>query len=84
MHSSYAGDVQNGRGGVLALMARTLKSQGRVELQELIKRVRRQLALNRISETDATFIVELLLKADERIVRMRELDEQGNPEEIVK
>ena len=64
-------------------MARTLKSQGRVQLQELIKRVRRQLALNRITETDATFIVERLLEADDRIIEMRELDEQGNPEEIV-
>ena len=63
-------------------MARSLKSLGREQIAELIKRTHRQLALNRITEIDATFIVEHLRKVDQRIVRMTELDEQGNPEEI--
>lgn len=64
-------------------MAKSLKSQGRVEVAVLLKRARRQLALGRIVEQDATFIVERLLEIDKRIVRMKELNEHGEPEEIV-
>jgi hypothetical protein len=64
-------------------MAKSLKSQGRVEVAVLLRRARRQLALGRITEQDATFIVERLLEIDKRIVRMDELNEHGEPEEIV-
>jgi hypothetical protein len=82
-NSPYVVAVNNGIGGVSVSMAKTLKSQGRVEIANLVKRVRRQLTLERISEIDATYIVGHLLEADERIVQMSELDEQGKQEEIV-
>jgi hypothetical protein len=63
-------------------MAKSLKSQGRVEVAVLLRRARRQLALDRITEQDAIFIVEHLLDIDERIVQMDELNEHGEPEEI--
>lgn len=81
--SKFAVDARNGTGGVIAKMAKTLKSQGRVELATLLQRTRRQLALGRINEHDATFIVERLLKIDQRICTMRELNELGEFEEIV-
>jgi hypothetical protein len=63
-------------------VARTLKSQGREELGSLLRRVRRQLAMSRISRHDATFIEERLLEVDKRICAMDELNEFGQSEEI--
>jgi hypothetical protein len=83
MPSSYVVVAGNGIGGAIA-MAGTLKRIGLIELEALIKRTRRQLALGRISEINATFIVERLLEVEKRIEQMEEFDEQGNPEETIK
>jgi hypothetical protein len=77
---SVAG-ANSGKGGVCVIM-RTLKSQGRREVQALLRRVRRQLAMNRIAKADAIFIEERLLDIDGRIVNMHEVNELGKEEEI--
>jgi len=58
-------------------MAKSLKEAGMDEVTALRRRVNRQLALNRIGDDDAAFILEHLDKIQERIEYMYEEDLTG-------
>jgi hypothetical protein len=60
---------------------KTLKTNGVDEVRRLIARTRRALALDRISEEDAAYIVSRLRSVEHRILLMDELNEVGEPEE---
>lgn len=60
---------------------RTLKTLGRTEVDALLRRVRRQYAMGRISRYDFEFIETRLEEVDTRIVKMDELNEDDEPEE---
>jgi hypothetical protein len=57
-------------------MARSIKTQGMVELDALRKRVRRQLALRRIRPDDCDWLVTKLNEVEAYIVKMDEKGEQ--------
>jgi hypothetical protein len=78
--SSFVGAAMLGRRGALV---KTLKTNGLADLDRLIARTRRQLALDRIDEQDATYIVTRLQDVEQRIIEMDELNEDGEPEEIL-
>lgn len=61
-------------------MARSLKTAGIREINQLRARARRQLALGRIAAADATYICELIDVIEARIIKMRETDENGKEE----
>lgn len=61
-------------------MARSLKTAGIRELNQLRARARRQHALRRITQTDAQYVCELIDLIEARIVTMHELDETGSEE----
>lgn len=51
-------------------MALGLKDKGREDIGNLIRRVRRELALNRIYPEDAEFLTKMLQQIDAHIVAM--------------
>lgn len=58
-------------------MAKSLKTQGRVELNQLLQRARRQYAMRRIAKQDLDYIEKRLLEVDQRIQQMKEVNEKG-------
>lgn len=58
-------------------MAEPLKTRGLEELQSLLQRTRRQLALKRIYQSDAAYIEERLQEVEARIISMPEKDKTG-------
>lgn len=56
---------------------RTIKTRGIEELRALRRRVRRSLAMERISRDDFLYIDARLDEVEARMITMRELDEDG-------
>ena len=57
-------------------MARSLKTKGLEELEQLRRRVNRQHSLERISKADRDFLNEHLDIVEARIIRMDEADDK--------
>jgi hypothetical protein len=61
-------------------MARTLKTRGLVEVQQIRERARRQFAWRRISKADWEYIDKRLDEVEARIISMSETNEHGKEE----
>ena len=56
---------------------RPIKTNGITELENLERRVTSARALNRIGQTDFSYLIERIQEIKSRIVSMRETDENG-------
>jgi hypothetical protein len=60
---------------------KSMKAAGLPEVRSLRRRIRRLLAMDRVTKPDFEFIDERLDEVEARIVAMREINELGKEEE---